>query len=213
MGVSIMMRGGRQLTDAAAAIEFLPTSFAEHVSLDALFSHSRAPLEVDLGCGDGSFLAALAAQKPQHNFLGIEQMPGRIRASCRRIDRLKITNARIIRAEITATARDLLPPQSVDRFHLMFPDPWPKRRHHRRRVFTRELLESLDRALKPGGVLHIATDQRDYFEQMEQALNARQLFHEADSDASQDLPQSTFEERFLEANDEIYRLLLRKVSG
>lgn len=206
------MRGGRHFTEAAAAIEFVPGALTEHVALEALFENASAPLEVDLGCGDGTFLVALAAQRPERNFLGIEQMIGRVRASCRRIERRKITNARIIRAEIATAARSLLPPRSVDVFHLLFPDPWPKRRHHRRRVFTPELLGSLGHGLKSTGTLHIATDQRDYFEQMLQVLGALQLFCEAEAGVLHELPRSAFEERFREAGDEIHRLVLRKVS-
>lgn len=207
------MRGGRSLTVGAAAIEYIPDTFAQPLALRALFREEHAPLEVDLGCGDGSLLAALAAQRPDRNFLGIEQMIGRVRSSCRRIDRLGLTNARIMRAEVATTVRLLLPRGSVDVFHLMFPDPWPKRRHHRRRLFTREFLEPLGAALKPHGLVHIATDQRDYFKEMLQTVRDTHLFSECDATAPGELPRSTFEERFLQTGDDIHRLLLRKLSG
>ena len=139
-------------------------------------------------------------------------MIGRVRSSCRRISSLELTNARIIRAEITATLRDLLPPGSVDVFYLMFPDPWPKRRHHRRRVFTRELLQSLAASLKPNGLLHIATDQQEYFAGMRQVVRETHFFTEADAAIIEELPRSTFEQRFVGSGDFIHRLVLRKLS-
>src|SRR3712207_1136762 len=159
------MRGGRRFTEAAAAIEYVPGEDTQVLDIEALFASASAPLEVDLGCGDGSFLAALAARAADRNYLGVEQMIGRVRSSCRRIGRFQLTNARIVRGEIAATVA-MLPSNSVDVFHLLFPDPWPKRRHHRRRVFTRELLDLLGSVMKPEGLLHVATDQRDYFDQM-----------------------------------------------
>lgn len=208
------MRGGRNLTEAAAAIEYFPATFAAPIDLQALFSRAGDAIEVDLGCGDGSFLAAQAQQKSDRNFVGIEQMPGRVRASCRRIDSLELTNARLIRCEIAAAVRYLLPAESVDFFHLMFPDPWPKRRHHRRRVFTRELLHSLTVALKPGGLLHVATDQTDYFAEMRQTLTGGdETFREVSVATLDNLPRSAFEERFVLAGEQIHRLVLRKVSG
>src|SRR5207245_11080974 len=88
-----------------------------------------------------------------------------VRSACRKATR--IDNMRVIRVETSYAVRYLLPEQSVQVLHLLFPDPWPKRRHQRRRVMTSEFLRSVHRALAPQGVLRIATDQRDYFEQMQ----------------------------------------------
>src|SRR5450755_2116535 len=122
-----------------------------------------AQFEVDLGCGDGSLLAALAAQNPDTNFLGIEHLIGRVRGASRKIEDRCLTNARILLEDILYSVQQLLPPASVDVFHLMFPDPWPKRRHYDRRIVNESFLRAVARALKPGGELRIATDHAEYF--------------------------------------------------
>ncbi len=139
-----------------------PGSFSgpeEAIDFAELFANANAPLEVDLGCGDGLFLSTRAADNPTRNFLGIERLIGRVRTSCRRIDRLGLKNARIIRIDIAHSVKSLLPVQGVDAFYLLFPDPWPKRRHQTRRVFNAELLDGIAAALKPTGTFYVATDQ------------------------------------------------------
>lgn len=205
-----MRRASAILSPAAAAIEFVPPNDSDPISLHDLFS-TPAPLHVDLGCGDGSFLAALAEQHPERNFIGVELLLGRVRTSCRRISRLGVTNARIIRLDIARAVAFLLPPRSVDLFYLMFPDPWPKRRHHRRRVVTAEFLACIATALKPRGALRFASDQRDYFDHVVEVAAATGVFDAAMDDDPQ-LPRSTFELRYVEAGEAIYRLELRKIS-
>ena len=89
----------------------------------------KAPLHVDLGCGDGSFLCAIAQRMPGKNFLGIERLLNRVRTSARKAAALD--NVRLLRIESSYAVRYLLPAESVETFYLLFPDPWPKRRHHR----------------------------------------------------------------------------------
>ncbi len=196
------------MSEAVAAIEFIPTD-ERRVELDALFGR-RAPVEVDLGCGDGAFLVALAAQHPERNYLGIEKLFGRVRTSCKRAERAGLANVRVCRVDITRAVVFLLPPKSVDVFYIMFPDPWPKRRHQRRRILTPELLDSIAKTLVPKGVLHLATDQRDYYEHLLQSSEATQLFERIDG-VERPMPSTTFEQRFLDARDPIYRLGLRKL--
>src|SRR5205814_6255495 len=105
----------------------------------------RAPLHVDLGCGDGSFLCALAQRLPDKNFLGIERLLSRIRSTARKA--ASLDNVRLLQIESSYAVRYLLPAESVETFYLLFPDPWPKRRHHRRRIFSRYFLDSVAAAL------------------------------------------------------------------
>jgi tRNA (guanine-N7-)-methyltransferase len=195
----------------AAAAELVVGDDSRTLDLASIFGRV-APLEVDLGCGDGSFLTELAAQNPERNFLGVEKLFGRVRSACKKIARLELSNARILRGEIPHTAEQLLPAGSVDVFHLLFPDPWPKRRHHVRRVFTTELLASLARALTSGGLFRVATDDTDYFQEMTRVLARVSFFQQHDDTAATALPSTTFEKRFLERGLEIHRLVLRKVS-
>jgi tRNA (guanine-N7-)-methyltransferase len=194
----------------AARAEIIPENYFAPLHLETLY-RSRAPLEVDLGCGDGLFLAAAAAASSSRNFLGIERMPGRVRSACRRIEAAGLSNARVLEIEISYAVRHLLPAASVAVFHLLFPDPWPKRRHSPRRIFTGELLGSLHRALAPDGTLRIATDDTDYFREIERLASLSPGFV-AISDRETPLSPSTFEKRFRRDGLEIHRLVLRKVS-
>ena len=217
----------------------MPDSYVTRLNLQKIFGRA-APLQVDLGCGDGSFLSALAERMPEKNFLGVERLIGRVRSACRKAAR--IDNMRVIRVETAYAVRYLLPEQSVQVFHLLFPDPWPKRRHKRRRVMTSEFLHSVHCALAPQGLLRIATDQLDYFDQMQRLARADPQFAIVDPllampvgvddvagpegagrpspidsigclGAKQvDLPLTKFERKFQQQGVPIHRLALRKVS-
>ena len=194
----------------ASEIELVPANCLEPLDLPAVFGRT-APLEVDLGCGDGSFLTALAAQNPDNDFLGIERLLGRVRSACRKIERAGLTNARVTRFEISYAVEYLLSPCSVAAFYLLFPDPWPKRRHASRRLVTRDFLASLYRALVPNGTVRIATDEIEYFQHITRLVSESRLFG-ATTDAVQTAVTTKFERRFRERGLAIHGLDLRKVS-
>lgn len=194
----------------ADAVEYVPENYFQPFDLNAVFDRA-APLQVDIGCGDGTLLSALAQQNPHHNFLGIERMPGRVRTACRKIARGNLSNARVIQVESSYAIACLLPESSVSTFYLLFPDPWPKRRHQHRRVVNAEFLQSLHRALAPNGWFVVATDERDYFREIEQLIERSEKFSR-ESLEQFDFPLTTFERHFRERGLEIYRLGLRKVS-
>ena len=189
--------------------ELIPESYVTRLDPRAIFGR-RAPLQVDLGCGDGSFLASLAAETPDHDFLGIERLVGRVRTASRKA--AKLTNVRILRVETSYAVRYLLPSDSVSVFHLLFPDPWPKRRHHERRIFTAKFLEGVVAALAPGGCLRIATDQSDYFEQIERLAQDSGRLRNVPGNGDNPWPPTTFEKRFVTAGAKIYRIELWKIS-
>jgi tRNA (guanine-N7-)-methyltransferase len=170
-----------------------------------------APVHVDLGCGDGSFLCEMAQQFSKTNFLGIERLTKRVEKIRRKAE--KIENVRVLRADSLFGIRCLLPKNSVATFYLLFPDPWPKRRHQFRRIFTRDFLEAIAAALEKHGVLRIATDQLDYFHQIERVSRAHRQFQvlpRSSDDAA--LPVTKFEKKFRDQGAPIYRLTLRKTS-
>jgi tRNA (guanine-N7-)-methyltransferase len=195
----------------AVQAEIIPANYFVPLDFESIYGNG-APLEIDLGCGDGSFLAALAAANPTRNFLGIERMPGRVRSACRKIEIGSLTNARILEIELSYAVRHLLPAASVSVFHLMFPDPWPKRRHSPRRVVTQDFLAALNGALTPDGTLRIATDEIDYFRDIERLGAAAPGFIRVSDRESPGLV-STFEKRFRQDGLKIHRLVLRKVSA
>jgi tRNA (guanine-N(7)-)-methyltransferase len=179
----------------------------DRLDLEKLFGR-KAPLHVDLGCGDGSFLYALAQNMPDKNFLGIERLLGRIRNAARKA--AKLGNVRLLRMESSYAVRYVLPAGSVETFYLLFPDPWPKRRHHRRRLVTSDFLSSVHTALKKNGIIYIATDHFDYFEKIKAIARSNPGFAIADVDV--DLPLSGFGIIFRQESVPIHWLELRKVS-
>ena len=189
-------------------IELIPETLFAPLDLLATFGRD-APLQVDLGCGDGSFLCELASLNPERNFLGVEKMKGRVAKSCRKSAHLG--NVRVLNVESSYAVRYLLPEESVESFYLLFPDPWPKRRHHRRRIVTTEFLDSIDRALIADGALRIATDRADYFREIER-LFERHIRFTIDASRDIELPMTKFQRRFNGLGAPIYRLTLRKVS-
>jgi tRNA (guanine-N7-)-methyltransferase len=195
-------------TIAIISPEFVPDNYFQPLELDSVFPRS-VPIEVDLGCGDGSFLVALAKQTPQRNFLGLERLLGRTRTACRKIMHEGVTNVRVLRIESSYAVAHLFPPNSITIFYLLFPDPWPKRRHQRRRLVDRKFLESVFRALRNDGVFVLATDDLDYFNQIKKLAAEINRFA---AEKPIELPPTTFEKHFRDHGVAIYRLALRKVS-
>ena len=194
----------------ASDIALVPANCFEPFDFAAIFSR-EAPIQVDLGCGDGSFLATLAAENSAKNFLGIDRLQGRVNSACRKIERAGLTNARVTRFEISYAVEHLLPPDSIEAFYLLFPDPWPKRRHAARPLVNSNFLASLHRALLPGGGVHIATDELEYFRQIARVVSSSDDFSLVANPRSV-LPLSKFERGFRGRGIPIQRLELRKLS-
>ncbi|MGB1875180.1 MAG: tRNA (guanosine(46)-N7)-methyltransferase TrmB [Akkermansiaceae bacterium] len=156
--------------------EFMPADFFRSHSPEEIFGNDH-PLEIDLGCGDGTFLIEMAKHYPERNFLGVERLLGRVRGVCRRIHELGLSNAKVLRLESQYTLEYLLAPHSVSRLHLLCPDPWPKARHHKRRLVQQEFLAILHKTLQPGGEFLFKTDHPEYYEwvceQIEESNKAR----------------------------------------
>ncbi len=201
------MRTNRR-TFAPALI--VPKTILAPLEVSSIFGRT-ARLEVDLGCGDGSFLVALAEQDLTTNFLGVECLPGRVRSACRKIGAGGLTNAKIVREDIQHAVRQFFVPGSVDVFYLLFPDPWPKRRHFNRRTVNEGFLRAVARALQPGGELRIATDHADYFVAMKDPLQQVEGLELLEHSLGG--PVTTFERHYRSHGVEIHRLALRKVSG
>lgn len=148
-----------------------PASYVDRLDIHALFP-AHAPVEVEIGAGDGSFLIQWAAQNPGTNFLGLERLMGRLKKIEKKSRRLGLTNVRAMRLEATYFAEYLLPPDSVSAVHIYFPDPWPKRKHRQNRLVNERYTEILRAALIKDGIVFLRTDDTDYFSQMTRVFDA-----------------------------------------
>ncbi len=153
-------------------ISLEPENLDEKIDFVRIFGRP-APLHIEIGAGKGTFLLSQAKAQPDYNFLGIEWARRYYRYAVDRIGRWGLTNVRIIRTDAAAFLADTVPDDCVDCFHIYFPDPWPKKRHNKRRLICPANIEHLIRCLKSAGQLRIATDHADYFEQIRTVLAAR----------------------------------------
>jgi tRNA (guanine-N7-)-methyltransferase len=151
------------------------TSIVERIGLDAAFDRP-APLEIDLGCGDGSFLMDYAALHPERNFLGVERLMGRLNKINRKGRRRGLANLRGVRIESGYFLEYLLPPGTASAIHVYFPDPWPKMKHRKNRFIGPRFPALARQALAPGGRVYLRTDHEDYFAQMIEVLQAAPFF-------------------------------------
>lgn len=149
--------------------ELVPEDYFAEIDPMSWFA-GEGPLEVDLGCGDGRFILGMAEHFPERNFLAVERLLGRVRKVCRGAQKRDLENLKVLRLESLYTLEWLLPSECLDRVHLLCPDPWPKAKHHRRRLFQRPFLDAVVRVLKPGGELLFKTDHAEYFEWSEEHL-------------------------------------------
>jgi len=195
---------------AAARAEFKPGDPSAEVNLPEIFPRI-APLDLDLGCGDGGFLLEMAKRHPERNFLATERMVGRIEKVSRKIAREEVSNARILRVETLHTLRHLLPAACVSVAYVLFPDPWPKRYHHPRRLIQEEFMKSLHRVLAPGGELRVKTDDLPYFQWMEKVWARVSGYERIEWEDEEGWPQTDFEQLFIAKGLPIYRARLRKV--
>lgn len=135
----------------------------------AVYDLSR-PLEIEVGCGRGRFLTGRAARNPGCEFLGIERMKERVNVFDRKVERLNISNAHILRLEALYTFHYLLPEHHARTVYVFFPDPWPKKKHHSHRLFGPLFLNALWKRLEIGGRLEFATDHEEYFHVVEECF-------------------------------------------
>ncbi len=175
-----------------------------------------ALVHIEIGTGKAAFLLNQAKAHSDLNFLGIERARKYYRYAVDRIGRWGLTNVRIIRTDAAQFLAESVPDTSVECFHIYFPDPWPKKRHHKRRFLNPANLEQLLRCLKPAGRIKIATDHADYFEQIEKVLTA----YTSQLEKTDFLPTAgadtgewvgtNFEKKYLKENRPIYTLAAKK---
>jgi tRNA (guanine-N7-)-methyltransferase len=173
---SFVMRGGR-ITDAQQraldslwpqyGIDFQPAS----LDLDAAFGR-RAPVTLEIGFGNGDNLAAQAAVHPERNYLGVEVHRPGVGRLLLSLEELRLSHVRIICHDAVEVLAQQVAPQTLDEVLILFPDPWPKKRHHKRRLVQEPFVELVTDRLRAGGVLRFATDWQPYADAALEVLNA-----------------------------------------
>ena len=194
--------------------EIYPADWFSNLNLQEVFSNDR-PVELDLGCGDGSFLVQIAEKFPDRNFIGVERLLGRVRKVCRKVDRLALENVRLIRIDSNYAMEWLLPAGSFSRIHFLCPDPWPKKKHARRRQMCQlPFLRNLHSLLELEGELIFKTDSPDYFAEASEIQESCSFFEEKEWLNSKKeesfYPLTDFEIHWLEQGRSMHAMRLKK---
>jgi tRNA (guanine-N7-)-methyltransferase len=214
---SYVLRQGRITNAQQRAYEALLPQFGVPWGtqpLDAPAAFGRdAPLIVEIGFGMGEGTAQIAQAHPENNYLGIEVHNPGVGSLLDKIGRLALTNVRIIQHDAVEVVRDMIAPDQLAGVHVFFPDPWHKKRHHKRRLLQPQFVALLASRIAPGGYLHVATDWADYAQQVLAVLGAEPLLiNTVDGYAPRPSyrPLTRFEQRGVRLGHEVFDLVFRR---
>lgn len=177
---------------------------------------SPGPFELEIGCGKGGFLLARAQARPDVRLLGVEWANKFFKFAADRMVRRGVTNVRVMRTDAKVFVMNHLPPESVAALHLYHPDPWPKKRHHKRRIVQDDFAEAVARVLMPNGLWLIQTDHADYFGHIREVLFRHPEFREvpweeAAVKTADDFSGTNFEIKYAREGRNIYRVAHRRM--
>ncbi len=214
---SFVLRQGRISNAQQRAHMLLMPSYSipfeeKLLDLDSIFGRS-APTFLEIGFGMGETTAAIAKAHPEYNYIGVEVHTPGVGGLLKQIEELKLTNLRIIQHDVVEVLQNALPAGCLDGVHIFFPDPWPKKRHHKRRLIQQEFIALLCRHLKPGGYIHAATDWKDYAEQILGVLSSEPQLTNTAADYAprpQYRPLTKFEQRGLRLGHGVWDMIFRK---
>jgi tRNA (guanine-N7-)-methyltransferase len=182
------------------------------LDLNAVFGRS-APKILEIGFGMGETTANIAAAHPENDYLAIEVHSPGVGGLLKLIDEQRLTNIRIIQHDVVDILNHMLPAESLAGVHIFFPDPWPKKRHHKRRLVQPPMMALIASRMEHGAYLHLATDWKEYAEQMLQVLGAEPTLQNTSADFAprpESRPQTKFEARGLRLGHEVWDLVFRK---
>lgn len=170
--------------------------------------------ELDLGCGKGGFTRELSLKYPDRKILAADVMIGRLRRLEKRIKATGISNIELLRIDAWNLIGYTLPDESLDRIHILCPDPWPKARHKQYRLLSSEFIGRMLRVLKKNGTVHFATDHRDYFESVEKLFSCNPSYKREDSLLSDiAVIRSDFERKWESEGTGVRHAAWRRVTG
>jgi tRNA (guanine-N7-)-methyltransferase len=216
---SFVVRAGRMGSGQMRALDALGPRFVlpyapRRLDAEALFGR-RAPLVLEIGFGMGDATAAIAEAAPGTDFLGVEVHTPGVGALLKHIGEKQLTNLRIVQHDAVEVLEHMLAPASLAGVHIFFPDPWHKKKHHKRRLIQPAFVARLCSRLAPGGYLHCATDWQPYAEQMLEVLSAEpMLTNTADGYAPRPdhRPLTKFENRGIKLGHGVWDLLFRRAA-
>ncbi|GAA4327547.1 tRNA (guanosine(46)-N7)-methyltransferase TrmB [Pigmentiphaga soli] len=183
-----------------------------HLKVAAAFGR-EAPTVLEIGFGMGETTAQIAQAQPERNFIGVEVFNAGVGAMLRRIEQAGLRNVRIVQHDAVDVVRNMIAPDSLSGVHVYFPDPWPKKRHHKRRLIQSPFVALLATRIAPGGYLHCATDWQPYAEQMLEVLHAEPLLaNTADGFSPRPAwrPQTKFEARGLRLGHGVWDVIFER---
>lgn len=186
----------------------------EIIDLERVFGRS-APKILEIGFGMGETTAAIAARYPENDYLGVEVHTPGVGSLLKQIRELDLPNVRVIQHDAVEVLTHMIAPRTLAGVHLFFPDPWPKKRHHKRRLVQPAFVALLAERMKPGAYLHVATDWQDYAEHILATLSAEPLFQNtADGYAPRPdhRPQTKFESRGLKLGHKVWDIVFRRLA-
>jgi tRNA (guanine-N7-)-methyltransferase len=214
---SFVLRQGRVSNAQRQALETLTPEYGVSFGTDVLdferiFGRS-APTFLEIGFGMGETTAAIAREHPQNDYLAVEVHTPGVGSLLKQIKELGLTNIRVLQRDVVELLQQALPPESLAGVHIFFPDPWPKARHHKRRLIQPAFVDLLCRHLKPGGYIHAATDWQDYAQQILAVFaDQSQLVNTAVDYAPRPAyrPLTKFEQRGLRLGHGVWDVVFRK---
>ena len=194
---SYILRPGRITEGQKKAIETLMPLYGikkseKRINLQKYFN-KQSPIFINIGFGDGKELIDLSTRNPNKNFLGIEVHSPGIGKLLLSIKKLKIENIRIINGDAIEVIRDMIEDETIAGINLFFPDPWPKKRHHKRRIITHNFIKLVSRVLKKDGNLHISTDWANYAQHIQELMLQYDNFLKINQPSHR--PETKFEKR------------------
>jgi tRNA (guanine-N7-)-methyltransferase len=215
---SYVLRQGRISNAQRRAHEQLLPAYgvpesAGALDLDRIFGRA-APKILEIGFGMGETTVAIAAQHPERDYLGVEVHTPGVGSLLKRLAELDLKNVRVIQQDVVEVLRDRIVPAALDGAHIFFPDPWPKKRHHKRRLIQPPFVALLASRLKPGATVHACTDWEDYARQMLEVLAAEPTLANTASGfvpRPDSRPQTKFEHRGLKLGHPVWDLVFRRI--
>jgi len=214
---SFVLRQGRMSPAQQRALDTLLPAFGlpfapAPLDFERVFGR-RAPTILEIGFGMGETTAAIALARPADDFLGVEVHGPGVGSLLKRIDELHLANVRVVRHDAVEVVAAMIPAASLAGIHVFFPDPWPKKRHHKRRLLKSGFVRELARRLAPGGYLHVATDWEDYAGDILGVLSAEPLLENTASGFAPRpdyRPRTKFETRGLRLGHPVFDVIFRR---